>query len=370
MATIRKRRLPSGKTAWQVDYKDGSGKRHRHEFTDKQSAEERFAHAVQEERQAKPAPSTLANATVKEFSELWLAAIKTTVATKTYKSYAQILSLYIIPVIGDERMLALHEGTVGALLTAWTTKGKSANTVRLIRATLSAMCADAADTSSPLHLLVRNPVALAGGRRHRRAERKRQKAQKQKRVRVLTPEERDAFLAAAAEEGLTYRTLFTYMADSGPRPGEALTLRWEHINWKHATAWVWATKTSTERTVDLSERTMTLLRKLRAEQQTKALKTGASVPDSCFVNRRGQAIDQSRLTKRLKRRAQARRAADGSRPLRPSPHLRDDRPLRGQAAHVRRRADRRQRRDAASLVRALVPAAGNSDGAADPRQGG
>ena len=163
------------------------------------------------------------------------------------------------------------------------------------------MCADAADTSSPLHLLVRNPVALAGGRRHRRAERKRQKSQKQKRVRVLTPEERDTFLAAAAEEGLTYRTLFSYMSDSGPRPGEALALRWEHINWKHATAWVWATKTSTERTVDLSEQTLTLLRKLRAEQQTKALKIGASVPDSCFVNRRGQAIDQSRLTKHLKR---------------------------------------------------------------------
>jgi integrase len=165
----------------------------------------------------------------------------------------------------------------------------------------SAMCADAADPSSSLHLLVRNPVALAGGRRHRRAERKRQKAQKQKRVRVLTPNERDALLEAAATEGLTYHSVFTYLADSGPRPGEALALRWEHINWKQATAWVWATKTSTERTVDLSERTMTLLRKLRAEQQKKTLKTGAPVPDSCFVNRRGQAIDQSRLTKRLKR---------------------------------------------------------------------
>jgi integrase len=301
LATIRRRRLPSGKTAWQVDYKDGSGKRHRHEFTDKQSAEEHFARLVQEERQANPALSTLANATVEEFSELWLAAIKTTVAMKTYKSYAQLLKLYVIPVIGDERMLALHEGTVGALLTAWTNKGKSVNTVRLIRAALSAMCADASDTSSPLHLLVRNPVALAGGRRHRRAERKRQKAQKQKRVRVLTPQERDALLEASVTEGLPCQVLFTYMADSGPRPGEALALRWEHINWQHATAWVWATKTSTERTVDLSRRTVELLRKLRAEQQKRALKTSTPLPDLCFLNRRGQPIDQSRLTKRLKR---------------------------------------------------------------------
>jgi len=40
---------------------------------------------------------------------------------------------------------------------------------------------------------------------------------------------------------------------------------------------------------------------LRGEQQKKALKTGAALPESCFVNRRGQEIDQSRLTKRLKR---------------------------------------------------------------------
>jgi hypothetical protein len=46
-------------------------------------------------------------------------AIKTTVATRTYKGYSQILNLYIIPVLGDERILALHEGTVGTLLTAW-----------------------------------------------------------------------------------------------------------------------------------------------------------------------------------------------------------------------------------------------------------
>jgi integrase len=90
------------------------------------------------------------------------------------------------------------------------------------------------------------------------------------------------------------------MADSGPRPGEALALRWDHINSKEGTAWVWATKTSTERTVDLSTRTVEVLKKLRAEQQKLALKTGAPPPDCCFLNRRGQPIDQSGLTKRMK----------------------------------------------------------------------
>jgi integrase len=107
-------------------------------------------------------------------------------------------------------------------------------------------------------------------------------------------------LLAAAKDGLTCRALLNYMAYSGPRPGEALALRWEHINWEDATAWVWATKTSTERTVDLSRRTLDLLRKLRAQQQKMALKSGTSLPVFCFLNRRGQPIDQSRLTKRLK----------------------------------------------------------------------
>ena len=157
MASIRKRRLPSGKTVWQLDYKDGAGKRHRHEFTEKKSAEKRFAQIVEEERQAKPAPSILTDVTVEKFSELWLDIIEPTIASNTYKSYAQILKLYILPIIGNELMLAIHEGTIGTLLTSWTTRGKSPNTVRLIRACLSAMFADAADTSSHYTYLSATP---------------------------------------------------------------------------------------------------------------------------------------------------------------------------------------------------------------------
>lgn len=285
---------------WQLDYKNGAGKRRRHDFSSKQAAEKEFSRVVREELQAKPETSVASEITVEEFAKTWLLHVAPTISEKTLASYRQILKLYILPVIGQERMLSLHEGTVGNLLSSWTTAGKSANTVRLIRATLSVIFADAADTSSPLHLLSRNPVTLAGGRRHRRAERKRQKAERQKRVRVLGPRQRDALLAEAAKEGIQYEALFSYMADAGPRPSEALALRWDQIDFKNGTAWIWATKTSTERTVDLSPRSLTALKRLRTAQQQLAPNTGAGVPDLCFPNGAGRVVDQSRLAKTLK----------------------------------------------------------------------
>jgi hypothetical protein len=68
-------------------------------------------------------------------------AIKNTVAERTCTSYRQILDLYIRPILGAERMLDIDEAVIGRVLSAFTEKGRSANTVRLIRATLSAMFA-------------------------------------------------------------------------------------------------------------------------------------------------------------------------------------------------------------------------------------
>ena len=39
MASIRKRALPSGKTAWQVDYRDNQGKRRHRQFLTKREAD-------------------------------------------------------------------------------------------------------------------------------------------------------------------------------------------------------------------------------------------------------------------------------------------------------------------------------------------
>jgi integrase len=237
--------------------------------------------------------------TIDDFAKRWLEQIENSVSARTAESYRQILDLYIRPIIGDHRMVDLDEGIIGRLFSAWAEQGKSANTVRLIRATLSAMCADAADTESGEAILLRNPVTAAGGKRRRRAEHRRQRIHAQQRHRVLSDVE--AFVLAGASQPLVYRALFTFMADHGPRPGEALRLSWDRISWLHGTVTIWATKTYRERTLSLSTRVLALLKQLYAEAKRQALAAGKPVRSLVFVNAAGKMIDQSRLTKRMKR---------------------------------------------------------------------
>jgi integrase len=298
MASLRRRKLSSGRGVWQVEYRENGRRRHR-QFLSKEQAENFFAETKLRTRQARPTVELGSVITLDEFAERWLKQIESTVTPRTVESYRQILDLYIRPIIGEHRMVDLDEGIIGRLFSAWAEQGRSANTVRLIRATLSAMCADAADSESGEAILVRNPVTAAGGKRRRRAEHRRQRIHAQQRHRVLADVE--AFVHAAEMQPLVYRTLFTFMADHGPRPGEALRLSWDRISWLHGTVTIWATKTYRERTLTFSPRVMTLLKQLYAEAKRQALAAGKPVRNLVFVNIAGEMIDQSRLTKRMKR---------------------------------------------------------------------
>jgi site-specific recombinase XerD len=109
------------------------------------------------------------------------------------------------------------------------------------------------------------------------------------------------FVAGAEREPAIYAALFTLMTDHGPRPGEAIRLPFTGIDWRHGTVRIWATKTYRERTVTLSARSLRLLRRIHADAKRHALAAGAPVRQLAFVNARGEPIDQSRLTKRMKR---------------------------------------------------------------------
>ncbi|MGH7857348.1 MAG: tyrosine-type recombinase/integrase, partial [Candidatus Binatia bacterium] len=265
MTSLRTRKI-KGRTVYVYDYRDATGKRHEPYFPNREERDKFIARVAKENLQA--APPSGEPLTLEKYSQTWLVRIKPTIATKTHRTYGQMLRLYIVPILGEERMLALHEQLIGQFLTAWTNHGLSANTVRLIRATLSALCADAVEDGH----LVRNPVAAAGGKRMRRAERRRQRAERVKKQRVLAPATYEAFLAEAKKGGLTYHALFTFMGDQGPRPDEALSLPWSHVSFRDGTAKVWATKTSSWRTVELTSRVIGLLRRLRTEQKRIALK--------------------------------------------------------------------------------------------------
>jgi integrase len=296
---IRRRRLPSGHRAWQVDYRDSEGHRRHRQFATKDEADNFLVQERQRERQAHPFVSSDQAITLGQYADRWIKAIKGTVAERTRASYAQIFDLYVRPTLGAERLVDLEEAAIGGLLSEWAKRGKSSNTVRLIRAILSAMYADAADPESGEAILTRNPVIGAGGKRKRRARFRQNRIEApHRRHRVLS--DTAAFVRAAAKQPLVYRALFTLMVDQGPRPAEALRLRFRDINWRQGVATIWATKTYKERAVHLTERVLRLLRRLHAEAKREALAAGRPVRELAFVNARGRSIDQSRLTRRMK----------------------------------------------------------------------
>jgi hypothetical protein len=72
MASIRKRTLPSGKSAWLVDFKDANGKRRARQFQTKRDADTFMVTARAEVASGTYVHDSDAN-TVKEATKAWLA---------------------------------------------------------------------------------------------------------------------------------------------------------------------------------------------------------------------------------------------------------------------------------------------------------
>jgi integrase len=99
-------------------------------------------------------------------------------------------------------------------------------------------------------------------------------------VKAMTREQRDAFLATAAEHFKEYLAAHTLMSLSGLRIGEALGLKWTSVEFEagkilvkeqlgHST-----TKSGIERRVDLAATTVDLLRDLQARRREEAFAAG------------------------------------------------------------------------------------------------
>lgn len=174
------------------------------------------------------------------------------------------------------------------------------DTVRLIKAALSALCSAAVDDE----ILTANPCL--GGRRGRRAG-SMTKAQRVAHVRPLSAQDRDRLLAQAGE----WRPLFETMAKAGLRPGEAYALRVDDLDLDKRTllveralnldGTVKETKTGGTREVRL---TLSLVRTLRAylpRLKAKALKRGWGQPTWLFPTDDNEPQDYTQVAKVLKR---------------------------------------------------------------------
>ena len=162
----------------------------------------------------------VASVTVREFALQWLEIAKYTLAVKTYANYNQILTLYILPSLGDQSLPSLTWADVKGLLNEKQQAGLSVNTVRLIRAVISTILTDASEDK----VITGNP--LLGQRRKRRASQITNPD-----VCPLSWEQKQVFEqkldAMEQDETLTpsYTMLLRMYLKTGLRPGEGRALK-------------------------------------------------------------------------------------------------------------------------------------------------
>ena len=110
--SIRKRGLPSGETRWQLDYKDGQGKRRSRQFERKKDAEA-YEVTMRTELQLGVHVPDSQSATIKEASEFWLKECRG-LEQSTLRNYRQHLDLHIVPMIGGMKLSRLTRPAVEA----------------------------------------------------------------------------------------------------------------------------------------------------------------------------------------------------------------------------------------------------------------
>ncbi|GAB4073218.1 hypothetical protein KHC28_01100 [Ancylobacter sonchi] len=114
MATIRKRPLPSGKTAWQADYVDGAGKRRHKQFTTKREADAFLVHARGELVRGVHIPDAT-SIMVADAALLWLARGDAEgLERATLDAYGQHVELPIKPLIGCAKLSRISVPSVQA----------------------------------------------------------------------------------------------------------------------------------------------------------------------------------------------------------------------------------------------------------------
>jgi integrase len=222
--------------------------------------------------------------------------IATTLASKTHKSYREMLDRHLLPAFGSLKLRALHRRHINEFLARKRAGGLSKNSVRLIRATLSVLLSDAVDDG----ILLANP-AQEITRRGRRGPDTITQAERQRKIRPMTPSQLETFLARAKVER-TRRdwTLFLTLADAGLRPGEALALRWEDFDEAERTlsveravsdGEVKPTKSEGRRLVDLTPRLTEALSQWQSAGELEALTRGTAPSPWIFPTATGTLLE-------------------------------------------------------------------------------
>ena len=143
MATIRKRKLPSGAMAWLVDYRDQAGARRYKQFTTKREADAFMVRARAEVAAGTHTPDAT-SVTVAEAANLWLDRCqRDKLEVSTIRAYRNHVDLHLVPFVGATKLSRLSAPTVNAFVDELVAAGRSLEMARRVRRSLAAIVAHA-----------------------------------------------------------------------------------------------------------------------------------------------------------------------------------------------------------------------------------
>lgn len=159
--------------------------------------------------------SYASNMAFQEYFTRWRAeSLALRVTARTAAGYADAAKLYLLPELGQVQLAKITHNRIQRLYNELTSAGYAPATVRYVHAVLSSSLNDAVRQG----LLQSSPAANVS--LPRRDTRKKQKA--------MTIQELQRFLAASVTS--KHHVLYSLLAETGMRPGEAFGLTWNHIS--------------------------------------------------------------------------------------------------------------------------------------------
>jgi len=211
------------------------GKRYKSEIIHgrRRDAEARLVELQNDKNRGRLSPRTNIKTTVAMAAEAWLKAKELDPRTRprSLTSYRHALKLYILPVLGHERLhtLTLHHATrlyqdmrSGTLPrevreAGWRGEPLGARTVQITHTVLNQLLSHAVMNQ----VISANPLREVRGLAPSAAAKVKE---------TLDVAQRLAFLEAAEQHGAFYRVLYRVLMDTGMRPGEAMALTWRDLD--------------------------------------------------------------------------------------------------------------------------------------------
>ncbi|MFB2553701.1 tyrosine-type recombinase/integrase [Ensifer soli] len=213
MATIRKRTLPSGKSVWQCDYRDGSGARRSKQFGLKKDADAFLSKARHEVGQGTHVADSQ-SVTVNEACKLWIErATNEGLERSTLDQYRQHSDLHIKPMLGAQKLSRLNGPAVQKFADDLA-KTLSKAMVKKVLSSLSSIFAEAQRHGYSAI----NPVKTVKMRTNKRDVKK---------IEMPTKAELSAILKATPEQ---HKPLIWTAAFTGMRASELRGLSWDDVD--------------------------------------------------------------------------------------------------------------------------------------------